>query len=65
MDKAEWCRRCKGREAIFNSRVRRLTHLLVHVDTSRVDTEELKPPIKSSESPVTSCNHPAKVNLTC
>ncbi|KAM6956528.1 cullin-9 [Aplochiton taeniatus] len=47
LDNAESARRCKGRAAIFNSRVRRLTHLLVHVDTSRVDTEELKPPIKS------------------
>ncbi|XP_034407585.1 cullin-9 isoform X2 [Cyclopterus lumpus] len=43
----ESTRRCKGRAAIFNSRVRRLTHLLVHVDTSRVDGEELKPPVKS------------------
>ncbi|XP_062319750.1 cullin-9 isoform X1 [Osmerus eperlanus] len=48
LDNAESARRCKSRAAIFNSRVRRLTHLLVHVDTSRVDTEELKPPIKSS-----------------
>ncbi|XP_071249017.1 cullin-9-like isoform X3 [Salvelinus alpinus] len=46
LDNAESARRCKSRAAIFNSRVRRLTHLLVHVDTSRVDTEELKPPIK-------------------
>ena len=49
LDNAESARRCKSRAAIFNSRVRRLTHLLVHVDTSRVDTEELKPPIKCSE----------------
>ncbi|XP_071249016.1 cullin-9-like isoform X2 [Salvelinus alpinus] len=48
LDNAESARRCKSRAAIFNSRVRRLTHLLVHVDTSRVDTEELKPPIKCS-----------------
>ncbi|XP_071012622.1 cullin-9-like isoform X6 [Oncorhynchus clarkii lewisi] len=46
LDNAESARRCKSRAAIFNSRVRRLTHLLVHVDTSRVNTEELKPPIK-------------------
>ncbi|XP_010894542.2 cullin-9 isoform X1 [Esox lucius] len=46
LDNAESARRCKSRAAIFNSRVRRLTHLLVHVDTSRVDTEELKAPIK-------------------
>lgn len=49
LDNAESARRCKSRAAIFNSRVRRLTHLLVHVDTSRVNTEELKPPIKCSE----------------
>ncbi|KAM3863387.1 cullin-9 [Diretmus argenteus] len=47
LDNAESARRCKSRAAIFNSRVRRLTHLLVHVDTSRLDTEELKPPVKS------------------
>ncbi|KAJ8250578.1 hypothetical protein COCON_G00225000 [Conger conger] len=47
LDNAEMAKRCKSRAAIFNSRVRRLTHLLVHVDTSRVDTEELKPPVKS------------------
>uniref|UniRef100_A0A673XUZ7 Cullin-9-like n=1 Tax=Salmo trutta TaxID=8032 RepID=A0A673XUZ7_SALTR len=50
LDNAESARRCKSRAAIFNSRVRRLTHLLVHVDTSRVNTEELKPPIKCSDS---------------
>ncbi|KAM3605984.1 uncharacterized protein V6R79_008521 [Siganus canaliculatus] len=47
LDNAESARRCKSRAAIFNSRVRRLTHLLVHVDTSRTDSEELKPPVKS------------------
>uniref|UniRef100_A0A673C4V5 Cullin 7 n=1 Tax=Sphaeramia orbicularis TaxID=375764 RepID=A0A673C4V5_9TELE len=50
LDNAEAARRCKGRAAIFNSRVRRLTHLLVHVDTSRTDGEELRPPVKSSDS---------------
>ncbi|KAL2083032.1 hypothetical protein ACEWY4_020805 [Coilia grayii] len=48
LDNAESSKRYKTRAAIFNSRVRRLTHLLVHVDTSRVDTEELKPPVKSN-----------------
>uniref|UniRef100_A0A7N6FDJ9 Cullin 7 n=1 Tax=Anabas testudineus TaxID=64144 RepID=A0A7N6FDJ9_ANATE len=48
LDNAELARRCKTRAAIFNSRVRRLTHLLVHVDTSRLDSEELKPPVKSN-----------------
>ncbi|MEQ2303720.1 hypothetical protein AMECASPLE_019798 [Ameca splendens] len=47
LDNAESARRCKSRAAIFNSRVRRLTHLLVHVDTSAADGEELKPPVKS------------------
>uniref|UniRef100_A0A8C4ZQJ7 Cullin-9 n=1 Tax=Gadus morhua TaxID=8049 RepID=A0A8C4ZQJ7_GADMO len=40
--------RNKGRPAIFNCRVRQLTHLLVHVDTGHV--EEVKPPVKTSES---------------
>ncbi|XP_059374070.1 cullin-9-like isoform X6 [Carassius carassius] len=47
LEKADSSKRCKSSASIFNSRVRRLTHLLVHVDTSTVDTEELKPPIKS------------------
>lgn len=47
LENAESSRKCKTSASIFNSRVRRLTHLLVHVDTSTVDTEELKPPIKS------------------
>uniref|UniRef100_A0A673XSA6 Cullin-9-like n=1 Tax=Salmo trutta TaxID=8032 RepID=A0A673XSA6_SALTR len=54
LDNAESARRCKSRAAIFNSRVRRLTHLLVHVDTSRVNTEELKPPIKCNAAAVSS-----------
>ncbi|XP_076831652.1 cullin-9 isoform X2 [Brachyhypopomus gauderio] len=48
LENAESSRRYKSRASIFNSRVRRLTHLLVHVDTSQADTEELKPPVKSS-----------------
>ncbi|XP_029448677.1 cullin-9-like [Rhinatrema bivittatum] len=40
------CTKCQA--AIFNSRVRRLSHLLVHVDTSRPETKELKPPTKSN-----------------
>uniref|UniRef100_A0A3B3S9P4 Cullin 7 n=1 Tax=Paramormyrops kingsleyae TaxID=1676925 RepID=A0A3B3S9P4_9TELE len=51
LDNSETARRGKSRAAIFNSRVRRLTHLLVHVDTSCADGEELKPPVKSSEWP--------------
>ncbi|MBN3317845.1 CUL9 protein, partial [Atractosteus spatula] len=48
LENSEGAKRCKSRAAVFNSRVRRLTHLLVHVDTSCVDTEELKPPVKSN-----------------
>ncbi|XP_016099203.1 cullin-9-like [Sinocyclocheilus grahami] len=47
LENADSSKRCKSSASVFNSRVRRLTHLLVHVDTSTVDTEELKPPIKS------------------
>uniref|UniRef100_A0A3Q4GTS2 Cullin 9 n=1 Tax=Neolamprologus brichardi TaxID=32507 RepID=A0A3Q4GTS2_NEOBR len=59
LDNSEAPRRCKSRATIFNSRVRRLTHLLVHVDTSRVDGEELKPPVKSSESDLSSISFPS------
>ncbi|XP_069092496.1 cullin-9 [Pleurodeles waltl] len=45
---SETSRRAKSRATIFNSRVRRLTHLLVHVDTNSPETEELKPPTKSN-----------------
>ncbi|XP_060103905.1 cullin-9-like [Heteronotia binoei] len=40
--------RAKKQAAIFNSRVRRLSHLLVHVDSSSPETEELKAPVKSN-----------------
>ncbi|KAM3930644.1 cullin-9 isoform 2-T3 [Leptodactylus fuscus] len=39
-------RRPKAQTSVFNSRVRRLTHLLVHVDTNPLDTAGLKPPSK-------------------
>ncbi|XP_053568749.1 cullin-9 [Bombina bombina] len=39
----------KSGSSVFNSRVRRLTHLLVHVDTSLPETEALKPLSKTSE----------------
>uniref|UniRef100_A0A3P8YLH1 Cullin 7 n=1 Tax=Esox lucius TaxID=8010 RepID=A0A3P8YLH1_ESOLU len=65
LDNAESARRCKSRAAIFNSRVRRLTHLLVHVDTSRVDTEELKAPIKCSESSFNHVPHWHLFSLSC
>ncbi|XP_069811455.1 cullin-9-like isoform X2 [Dendropsophus ebraccatus] len=40
--------RPNAKTSVFNSRVRRLTHLLVHVDTSPQDTAELKPPSKAN-----------------
>uniref|UniRef100_A0A8C2FV84 Uncharacterized protein n=1 Tax=Cyprinus carpio TaxID=7962 RepID=A0A8C2FV84_CYPCA len=51
LENTEYSKRCKSSASRFNSLVRRLTHLLVHVDTSTVDTEELKPPVKSSDKP--------------
>ncbi|KAM4770805.1 cullin-9 isoform 2-T2 [Rhinophrynus dorsalis] len=38
----------KSRSSMFNSRVRRLTHLLVHVDTRLPDEDTLKAPSKTS-----------------
>uniref|UniRef100_A0A8C1ACS0 Cullin-9 n=1 Tax=Cyprinus carpio carpio TaxID=630221 RepID=A0A8C1ACS0_CYPCA len=64
LEKADSSKRCKSSASIFNSRVRRLTHLLVHVDTSTVDTEELKPPIKSSELSSSSSSSKPKVKNT-
>ncbi|GCB80342.1 hypothetical protein scyTo_0016169, partial [Scyliorhinus torazame] len=46
LENSEVLKRGKGRAAVFNSRVRRLCHLLVHVDTSRMEMEELKPTTK-------------------
>ncbi|XP_063300230.1 cullin-9 isoform X3 [Pelobates fuscus] len=40
--------RPRSRSSVFNSRVRRLTHLLVHVDTSLPDIETLRPPSKAN-----------------
>uniref|UniRef100_A0A671LD37 Cullin-9-like n=1 Tax=Sinocyclocheilus anshuiensis TaxID=1608454 RepID=A0A671LD37_9TELE len=64
LENTESSKRCKSSASIFNSRVRRLTHLLVHVDTSTVDTEELKPPIKSSELSSSSSSSKPKVKNT-
>uniref|UniRef100_A0A672N760 Cullin-9-like n=1 Tax=Sinocyclocheilus grahami TaxID=75366 RepID=A0A672N760_SINGR len=64
LENTESSKRCKSSASIFNSRVRRLTHLLVHVDTSTVDTEELKPPIKSSELSSSSSSGKPKVKNT-
>uniref|UniRef100_A0A4W3JYL2 Cullin 7 n=1 Tax=Callorhinchus milii TaxID=7868 RepID=A0A4W3JYL2_CALMI len=51
LENSDNSKRGKGRAVIFNSRVRRLCHLLVHVDTSRNEVEELKPAIKSGKYP--------------
>ncbi|XP_016847250.2 cullin-9 isoform X1 [Anolis carolinensis] len=48
LENLEAARKTKSRAAIFNSRVRRLSHLLVHVDSSSPEPEELKPPVKSN-----------------
>ncbi|KAH0622781.1 hypothetical protein JD844_025442 [Phrynosoma platyrhinos] len=48
LENLEGARKAKSRAAIFNSRVRRLSHLLVHVDSSSPEPEELKPPVKSN-----------------
>ncbi|XP_053316090.1 cullin-9 [Spea bombifrons] len=40
--------RPKSRVSVFNSRVRRLTHLLVHVDTVLPETDALKPLSKAN-----------------
>uniref|UniRef100_A0A803SWW3 Cullin 7 n=1 Tax=Anolis carolinensis TaxID=28377 RepID=A0A803SWW3_ANOCA len=50
LENLEIARKAKSRAAIFNSRVRRLSHLLVHSDSSSPEPEELKPPVKSSNS---------------
>uniref|UniRef100_A0A8D2L903 Cullin 9 n=1 Tax=Varanus komodoensis TaxID=61221 RepID=A0A8D2L903_VARKO len=50
LENVEVARRTKSRAAVFNSRVRRLSHLLVHVDSSSPEPEDLKPPVKSSEN---------------
>ncbi|KAM4695372.1 cullin-9 [Discoglossus pictus] len=47
LENAQVFGRPRSLSSVFNSRVRRLTHLLVHVDTSLPDTEALKPPSKS------------------
>ncbi|KAM4040516.1 cullin-9-like isoform 2-T2 [Anomaloglossus baeobatrachus] len=48
LENIQGSRRPKAKTSVFNSRVRRLTHLLVHVDTSPQDTAELKPPNKTN-----------------
>ncbi|XP_069092517.1 cullin-9-like isoform X1 [Pleurodeles waltl] len=45
LENSEKCRQAKCRATKFNSRVRRLSHLLVHVDISNL--EESRPPTKA------------------
>ncbi|KAJ7341185.1 hypothetical protein JRQ81_005005 [Phrynocephalus forsythii] len=48
LETMEAARSSRGWAGIFNSRIRHLTHLLVHVDSSSPEPEELKPPVKSN-----------------
>uniref|UniRef100_W5L7X9 Cullin 9 n=1 Tax=Astyanax mexicanus TaxID=7994 RepID=W5L7X9_ASTMX len=54
LENAESSKRYKTRAAIFNSRVRRLSHLLVHVDTTAVTSSSpssaAKPKVKNTSS---------------
>ncbi|KAM3930738.1 cullin-9-like [Leptodactylus fuscus] len=44
LENIQGSRRPKAQTSVFNIRVHRLTHLLVHVDTNPLDTAGLKPP---------------------
>ncbi|XP_026503077.1 cullin-9-like [Terrapene carolina triunguis] len=48
LENLETARRAKSRATIFNSRVRRLSHLLVHVDPGSPEPEELRAPVKAN-----------------
>ncbi|KAM3854465.1 cullin-9-like [Vipera latastei] len=48
LENLDAARSSMSRASIFNSRVRRLSHLLVHVDSAGPELEELKPPVKSN-----------------
>ncbi|XP_044867648.1 cullin-7 isoform X1 [Mauremys mutica] len=48
LENLETGRRAKSRATIFNSRVRRLSHLLVHVDPGSPEPEELRAPVKAN-----------------
>ncbi|KAM9316903.1 cullin-9 [Gastrophryne carolinensis] len=61
LQNSEISRRPQSRPSVFNSRVRRLTHLLVHVDTSPADTSALKPPTKTNGKRQDSCAAPTPV----
>ncbi|XP_042302555.1 cullin-7-like isoform X2 [Sceloporus undulatus] len=49
LDNLEAAWKGKSQAAIFNSCVRRLSHLLVHVDSSSSEPEEMKPLAKSTD----------------
>uniref|UniRef100_A0A8C4VHW4 Cullin-9 n=1 Tax=Gopherus evgoodei TaxID=1825980 RepID=A0A8C4VHW4_9SAUR len=51
LENLETGRCAKSRATIFNSRVRRLSHLLVHVDPGSLEPEELRAPVKASKGP--------------
>ncbi|TFK02520.1 Deformed epidermal autoregulatory factor 1 like protein [Platysternon megacephalum] len=48
LENLETTRRAKSRATVFNSRVRRLSHLLVHVDPGSPEPEELRAPVKAN-----------------
>uniref|UniRef100_A0A8C4VG89 Cullin-9 n=1 Tax=Gopherus evgoodei TaxID=1825980 RepID=A0A8C4VG89_9SAUR len=50
LENLETGRCAKSRATIFNSRVRRLSHLLVHVDPGSLEPEELRAPVKNKET---------------
>ncbi|XP_018118255.1 cullin-9 isoform X1 [Xenopus laevis] len=69
LDNVRLSKRLKSLSSVFNSRVRRLTHLLVHVDMSLPDTEALKPPSKTSkmntdEKSPDSASSPSRGNIS-
>ncbi|XP_059576337.1 cullin-9 isoform X3 [Alligator mississippiensis] len=50
LENLETARHAKSHATIFNSRVRRLSHLLVHVDPSTPEPEELRPPVRGNRA---------------
>ncbi|XP_059576354.1 cullin-7 isoform X4 [Alligator mississippiensis] len=48
LENSETVRHAKSRATIFNSRVRRLSHLLVHVDPGTLEPKELRSPIRGN-----------------
>ncbi|CAI9532052.1 unnamed protein product [Staurois parvus] len=62
LENSQVSRRPKSRLSVFNSRVRRLTHLLVHVDTNPPDTTVLKPPSKTNDKNRSATSEPVSTS---